>query len=110
MTSPIGKGPHPFSDRGRSRAGLGQLLEQAAKAQPDDHVQPGHLVEQAEHVVPVGMQKIGQQAVRPAASLAAHPLNAHLVVASLGAGPAPVGAPADQPTVGSAVWMWTLLR
>lgn len=109
MSSPVGKGPHPFPQGGRRRSGLGHLLEQAAKDRADDHVQPGDLVQQGQNIVTVGMQKIGQQAVGPPAGLAAHPLNAQPVVAGLGAGPALVGAPADQTIVGLALRMRTAL-
>ena len=55
-------------------------------------------LQQADHVVAVGMQKVGQQAVCTATDLAANALDANAVVDFRRARPPLVGAPADQAT------------
>ena len=98
VSCPIGEGSDPLSNSGDIRARRGQLLHQSVPTQTRDQVEEDDALEQANHIVPVGMQKVGQQAVRAAAGLAPHPLHQDAVFDIAGAGRALVGAPADQAT------------
>jgi hypothetical protein len=110
FTRSVGKGADPLPNGRGGRTGLGQLRQQAAKAQAPDEVEGDGLLQQAQHVMAVWMQKIRQQAVRPAADFAADPLNTQPVVPLLGAGPTRVGAPADQGALCLAFGMGTAIR
>jgi hypothetical protein len=68
------------------------------------------VLEQAHHVVPVGMQEVRQQTVRVAADLAAHPLDQDGVVDITRARRSRVGAPADQAAHSLTVGIRTAVR
>lgn len=57
------------------------------------------MLQQADHVLPIGMQKVRQQAMSVMTDLASNPLNQDVVVDVVHAGPPFVGAPTDQ-TIG----------
>jgi len=93
---------------------LPQVTQQALPTPALDEIEGYDPVQQNEHEMAMGMQKIGQQTVSSTAGLAAQPLNADTVVDRL-CGRSPfVGAPADQPTAGLAVGVgatvWQLKR
>jgi len=70
MTCPVGEGSHPLADSGTSWAGRRQSIDQRVPTQTHDQVERNDVLEQGNHVVPVGMKKeVGQQAlwVRPQA-------------------------------------------
>jgi hypothetical protein len=68
------------------------------------------VLQQTDHIMPIGVQKVGQQAVRVAADLAPHSLDQDAVVDVAGAGRALVLAPANQATAGLTVGMRTGVR
>jgi hypothetical protein len=103
VACPIGEGGNPLPNGGDIRARRGQLLHQPVPTQAHDQVEGNDVLEQADHVMAVGMQEVGQQAVGVAAGLAPNPLDRDAVVDVSGAGRALVGSPADQAAVGLAV-------
>ena len=103
----VGEGSDPFPNGGASRAGSGQSVHQPVPTQARDQVEGNDVLEQANHIMAVGMQEVGQQAVRVAAGLAPNPLDQDAVVDVAGAGRALVGAPADQAAAGLAVGIRT---
>jgi len=105
MTRPVGKGAYPLPDSRRGGARLGQPVHEPLPTQAGHEVQVHDVLQEAQDVMPVGMQKVRQQAVSPTANPAAHPLHGETVASVHQAGPAGVGAPADQRAVGLAVGM-----
>jgi hypothetical protein len=105
----VGKGAHPLADRRAGRAGPRQFVQQALPAPALDEVKSHDPVQQSEHEMAMGMQKIGQQTVGPAAGLAAQPLDADSVVDFFCSGSSFVGAPTDQRTAGLAVGVRTIV-
>ena len=103
LTGAVSKRVQPLANRRAGRAGFRELAQQALPAQPGRKVQGHNVLQQAHDVMAKGMQKVGQQAVRPAARLAAEPLNPDVVLSAGQAGPAQVNAPADQRARGLAV-------
>ena len=108
MARPVGKGSDPLTHGGGGGTGR-QPVDDAAPTQSRQEVQVHDLLQEAEHVVPVGMQEVREQAVGATAGLAAHPLDGDAVASVPEAGPAGVEAPADQATGGPAGWMGTAL-
>ncbi|RLC76106.1 MAG: hypothetical protein DRJ03_29245 [Chloroflexi bacterium] len=75
----------------------------AAHAQPGDEIEGGDALQQTDHVMPIGVQKVRQQAMRATADIAAKPLDQDAarpkggrVGDVLRARPPFVGTPADQ--------------
>ena len=110
VTCPVSEGSDPLSNGGASRARRGQSVHQPVPTQTHDQVERNGALEQANHVMAVGMQEVRQQAVRVAADLAPNPLHQDAVVDVASAGRALVGAPADQATAGLAIGMRTDVR
>jgi hypothetical protein len=108
MACPVGKGADPCADGGVGWAGR-QPVHDAAPTQSHQEVQVHGLLQEAEHVVPVRVQEVREQAVRATAGLAAHALDGDGDVSVPQAGPAGVEAPADQAAGGPAGWMETAL-
>ena len=110
----VGKGAHPLADRRAGRAWSRQFVQQTFPAPALDEVESHDPVQQSEHEMTMGMQKIGQQTVGSTAGLAAQPLDADAVVDLLCGGSPFVGPPADQPaadlTVGMGAIVWQLKR
>jgi hypothetical protein len=96
MTCPVGKGAHPLPDGRPGGSWFGQPVHKPLPTQADHEVQVHDLLQEAQDVMTVGMQKVRQQAVSPPADPAAHPLHGEEAVTVCQAGPATVSAPADQ--------------
>jgi hypothetical protein len=105
MACAIGEGSYPLPDGGDIRSRMGQSFHQPLPTQTRDQVEENNTLEQTNRIVAMGMQKVGQQAVGASADFAPHPLDQDAVVHNAGAGPALVGAPADQAAVGLTVEM-----
>jgi len=106
----VGEGAEPLPDGGQGWASIGQLFHQAAKALTSDDVEGDGVLQQADGVVPVGVQEVRKQAVGTAADLASDPLDPDVVVIVRRAGPAPVSAPTDQRAIGLALRVGTTAR
>jgi len=106
VTCTVGEGGHPLLHRGGGRSAVilrPHLAHQPSPAQTSKKVERNHLLKQRDDEMPMGVKKVGQQAVRAATGLAAYSLDAEPVVDFSGKCPTLVGAPADQRTRGQAV-------
>ena len=108
----VGERVQPLANRRAGWAGFRELAHQALPAQAGQEIQGHNTLEQSQDVMAEGMQKIGQQAMRPATRLAAEPLNLDAVLMVGQTGPTEVNAPANQRAgslaveVRAPVWDW----
>jgi len=106
MPRPVTKRPHPLLHCRWLRPSQRHSYHQPLEPQPYKQIQPDRLLHQPEQVMPVRMQKIGQQGVGRPTPLASHPLyfNGIFLLSRLGC--TLVSPPSDQrslgPTLGTA--------
>jgi hypothetical protein len=113
VTCTVGEGGHPLLHRGGGRSAVilrPHLAHQLSPAQTSEKIERNHLLKQRDDKMPMGVKKVGQQAVRAATGLAAYSLDAEPVVDFSGECPTLVGAPADQRTPCPAVGVRAALR
>ena len=103
----VGKGGDPFPNSRASRVQTREPVHQATDAQPGDEIEGDDALQQTDHVMPIGMQKVRQQAMRATTDLAPNPMDQDVVGDVVGAGPSLVGAPTDQAIAGPAVGVRT---
>jgi hypothetical protein len=112
VTCTVGEGGHPLLHRGGGRSVVilrPHLAHQPSPAQTSEKIERNHLLKQRDDKMPMGVKKVGQQAVRAATGLTAYSLDAEPVVDFSGECPTLVGAPADQRTRGLAIRMRTAI-
>jgi hypothetical protein len=112
VTGTVGEGGHPLLHRGGGRPpGILRLhlAHQPPPAQTREKIERNHLLKQRDDKMPMGVKKVGQQAVRAATGLAAYSLDAEPVVDFSAERPTLVGAPADQRTRGLAARVRTAI-
>jgi hypothetical protein len=109
VACPVGKGSEPLSNGGASRARWGQLTQQPTPPQATDQVEEDNVLQQMNHKVPMGMQKVGQQAVGTPAGLATNPLDQDRIVGVTRASPSLVSPPTNQAAAGLTVGMRTAI-
>ena len=106
----VGKGGDPFPNSRASRVQTREPVHQATDAQPGDEIEGDDVLQQRDHVMPIRVQKVRQQAMRATTDLAPNPLDQDVVGDVAGAGPSLVGAPTYQAIAGPAVGVRTGVR
>ena len=105
----VGEGSDPFPGGGAGRAQAGQLIHQAVPPLTYDEIEGDGILQQADHVAPVGVQEVRQQAMRATTDLASNPLNSDEEIDVPCEGMPLVGTPADQTIGGLTLGVGTTL-
>jgi hypothetical protein len=104
---PAGEGHDPFTDGRADWALPDQTFHQAVDTQSSQEVEGDNALQERDHVMPIGMEEVGEQAVGAPAGLAPDALHADAVDMQARAGLSLVAAPADQDIGSSTVGMRT---
>jgi hypothetical protein len=107
LPHPVGEGRDPLADSGADWALPDQAFHQAVDTQSSQEVERDDALQERDHVMPIGMQEVGEQAVGAPTGLAADALHADAINLQTCERLSLVRAPPDQDVGGSTVGMRT---